>query len=173
MKKLFSFVWIVFTLLAGFSACGNNDLNDIGDTNNDSESVGDTAYGVMYSIYYNISGVIVNEENDPLENINVKICLLSYPECKQVAQSDTKGKFEFTEQEQEADYIRRKVKLELVDPDKEYASHTAEVSLKCESNHCESDDIKLTMHEWTGDDKDTYESIDSDHPDDTNDDSDQ
>lgn len=171
MKKLFSFLSIVFALLAGFSACGNqtNTTQD----HNDSEDFGDTAYGVMYSIYYNISGVIVNEENNPLENINVKICLLSYPECKQVAQSDNKGKFEFTEQEQEADYIRRKVKLELVDPDKEYASHTAEVSLKCESNHCESDDIKLTMHEWTDDDKDTYESIDSDYPDDTNDDSDQ
>lgn len=48
MKKIFTLFSIIFALLAGFNACGNT--TNITQDNNDSESTGDTAYGVNYSL---------------------------------------------------------------------------------------------------------------------------
>ena len=52
MKKLFSFLSIVFALLAGFSACGNTKTDNYTDSeiadSNDKEYVSDCVYGIGY-----------------------------------------------------------------------------------------------------------------------------
>jgi len=185
MKKLFSFLSIVFALLAGFSACGNtktdnytdseiakSDSNDedsgnTGDTGNtdNTEYFDDTIYGIEYCVFIKVSGTVTNEESLPLENIHVNFCEKSYgeEECGLVANTDAEGKFKFTKENSPFD-VNDNILLKIQDPSYRYTDKDVSVEMECVFDEndgriykydCKNEDVEVIMEETSDDDTDS------------------
>ncbi|HPG35527.1 MAG TPA: hypothetical protein PLG63_04255 [bacterium] len=185
MKKLFSFLSIVFALLAGFSACGNtktdnytdseiaksdsNDedsgnTSDTGNTGN-TEYFDDTIYGIEYCVFIKVSGTVTNEESLPLENIDVHFCEKYYAEeeCDLVSVSDSGGEFEFTKENSTFD-INDNLSLKFHDSSGRYSNKDVFIEMECifDENDgriykydCKNEDVKVVMEETSDDDTDS------------------
>lgn len=177
MKKLFSFLSIVFAVLAGFSACGNikTDINpdsEIADYDSNDEDKGNTGdteypdktvYGIEYCVFIKVSGVVINEETSPLENINVRFCEKYYEEveCDLVAVTDSGGEFEFTKENSTFD-INGDLYLKLHDSSGRYSNKDVFIKMECvfDENEdriynkydCKNEDVKVVMEETPDDD---------------------
>jgi len=176
LKKIFTLLSIIFALLAGFNACGNandsatkdetTDMDDTGDSGIDTSDTGDTTYGVGYTVYVKVSGVIVNEYSAPINDIKINFCKNGNSNCDFVTASDTQGKFEFTEFY--GNDSPREVTLMLYDLKNEYSSTYPVVKVNCDWNNdsqnylCESDDLTLTLEKAPEDDDDVFQDHDID-----------